>query len=80
MSQGALFPSLLQLVTLNHIAFCSCSLFMFPFLFCPSSFQVNSEFYTGWLDHWGHRHSVVPAQTVAKTLNEILARGANVNL
>ncbi|NXI42276.1 BGAL galactosidase, partial [Galbula dea] len=41
---------------------------------------VNSEFYTGWLDHWGHRHSVVPAQTVAKTLSEILARGANVNL
>ncbi|XP_035424762.1 beta-galactosidase isoform X6 [Cygnus atratus] len=42
--------------------------------------QVNSEFYTGWLDHWGHRHSVVPAQTIAKTLNEILACGANVNL
>ncbi|NXD83220.1 BGAL galactosidase, partial [Halcyon senegalensis] len=41
---------------------------------------VNSEFYTGWLDHWGHRHSVVPTQTIAKTLNEILARGANVNL
>ncbi|KFO89216.1 Beta-galactosidase, partial [Buceros rhinoceros silvestris] len=41
---------------------------------------VNSEFYTGWLDHWGHRHSVVPTQTIAKTLNDILARGANVNL
>ncbi|NXY91160.1 BGAL galactosidase, partial [Alcedo cyanopectus] len=41
---------------------------------------VNSEFYTGWLDHWGHRHSVVPTQTIAKTLNEILAYGANVNL
>ncbi|NXN51764.1 BGAL galactosidase, partial [Rynchops niger] len=46
----------------------------------PTGPLVNSEFYTGWLDHWGHRHSVVPAQTVAKTLNEILARGANVNL
>uniref|UniRef100_A0A3B4BHP4 Uncharacterized protein n=1 Tax=Periophthalmus magnuspinnatus TaxID=409849 RepID=A0A3B4BHP4_9GOBI len=22
------------------------------------SFQVNSEFYTGWLDHWGSHHSV----------------------
>ncbi|KFW61037.1 Beta-galactosidase, partial [Pygoscelis adeliae] len=46
----------------------------------PTGPLVNSEFYTGWLDHWGHRHSVVPAQTIAKTLNEILARGANVNL
>ncbi|XP_064025687.1 beta-galactosidase [Pogoniulus pusillus] len=46
----------------------------------PTGPLVNSEFYTGWLDHWGHRHSVVPAQTIAKTLDEILARGANVNL
>nr|XP_009678090.1 PREDICTED: beta-galactosidase [Struthio camelus australis] len=46
----------------------------------PTGPLVNSEFYTGWLDHWGHRHSVVPAQTIAKTLIEILARGANVNL
>ncbi|KFV92375.1 Beta-galactosidase, partial [Eurypyga helias] len=46
----------------------------------PAGPLVNSEFYTGWLDHWGHRHSVVPAQTVAKTLNEILAYGASVNL
>ncbi|NXN95180.1 BGAL galactosidase, partial [Rhinopomastus cyanomelas] len=46
----------------------------------PAGPLVNSEFYTGWLDHWGHRHSVVPAQTIAKTLREILARGASVNL
>ncbi|KFQ72198.1 Beta-galactosidase, partial [Phaethon lepturus] len=46
----------------------------------PTGPLVNSEFYTGWLDHWGHRHSVVPTQSIAKTLNEILARGANVNL
>ncbi|NWI18018.1 BGAL galactosidase, partial [Crypturellus soui] len=46
----------------------------------PSGPLVNSEFYTGWLDHWGHRHSVVPTQRIAKTLNEILAHGANVNL
>uniref|UniRef100_A0A8C3L3U3 Beta-galactosidase n=1 Tax=Chrysolophus pictus TaxID=9089 RepID=A0A8C3L3U3_CHRPC len=46
----------------------------------PTGPLVNSEFYTGWLDHWGHRHAVVPSQTIAKTLNEILARGANVNL
>ncbi|KFP87948.1 Beta-galactosidase, partial [Acanthisitta chloris] len=46
----------------------------------PMGPLVNSEFYTGWLDHWGHRHSVVPTQAIAKTLNEILAHGANVNL
>ncbi|TKS68271.1 Beta-galactosidase [Collichthys lucidus] len=41
---------------------------------------VNSEFYTGWLDHWGSRHSVVSSTIVAKTLNEMLAMGANVNM
>uniref|UniRef100_A0A7M4EQ12 Beta-galactosidase n=1 Tax=Crocodylus porosus TaxID=8502 RepID=A0A7M4EQ12_CROPO len=46
----------------------------------PTGPLVNSEFYTGWLDHWGHRHSFVPAQLVAKSLGEILARGANVNM
>lgn len=47
--------------------------------FVPSS-QVNSEFYTGWLDHWGSPHSAVPSAMVAKSLKEILAVGANVNL
>lgn len=42
--------------------------------------QVNSEFYTGWLDHWGSPHAVVPSAAVAKSLNEILAVGANVNM
>lgn len=42
--------------------------------------QVNSEFYTGWLDHWGSPHSVVPYATVVKSLNKILAVGANVNM
>lgn len=42
--------------------------------------QVNSEFYAGWLDHWGSPHSVVSSAMVAKSLNEILAVGANVNL
>lgn len=41
---------------------------------------MNSEFYTGWLDHWGSRHSVVPSTIVAKSLNEMLAMGANVNM
>ncbi|KAM6449734.1 beta-galactosidase [Liasis olivaceus] len=46
----------------------------------PQGPLVNSEFYTGWLDHWGHRHNAIPSSVIAKTLSEILAHGANVNL
>lgn len=46
----------------------------------PHGPLVNSEFYTGWLDNWGSHHSTVSADVVAKALNEILLRGANVNL
>ncbi|XP_029445508.1 beta-galactosidase [Rhinatrema bivittatum] len=46
----------------------------------PRGPLVNSEFYTGWLDHWGQRHSVVSTQAIVKTLNEMLAFGANVNM
>ncbi|KAM8879951.1 beta-galactosidase [Spinachia spinachia] len=46
----------------------------------PRGPLVNSEFYTGWLDHWGSPHSVVSSAVVAKSLNEMLAVGANVNL
>ncbi|XP_058240365.1 beta-galactosidase isoform X1 [Hemibagrus wyckioides] len=46
----------------------------------PRGPLVNSEFYTGWLDHWGEPHSVVPTESVVKTLIEILELGANVNL
>ncbi|KAG9345064.1 hypothetical protein JZ751_009605 [Albula glossodonta] len=43
----------------------------------PHGPLVNSEFYTGWLDHWGGHHSTVSSAIVAKSLNEILAMGAN---
>ncbi|XP_033849501.2 beta-galactosidase [Acipenser ruthenus] len=46
----------------------------------PRGPLVNSEFYTGWLDHWGEQHSVVDKNIVAKSLNEILAAEASVNL
>ncbi|XP_067106534.1 beta-galactosidase [Osmerus mordax] len=46
----------------------------------PHGPLVNSEFYTGWLDHWGEHHAVVSTSIVAKSLNEILALGANVNM
>ncbi|XP_072366055.1 beta-galactosidase [Scyliorhinus torazame] len=46
----------------------------------PHGPMVNSEFYTGWLDHWGQKHAVVKKEIVAKSLDEILALGANVNM
>ncbi|KAM4604034.1 beta-galactosidase [Polymixia lowei] len=46
----------------------------------PHGPLVNSEFYTGWLDNWGRRHSVVPTAIVVKSLNEMLALRANVNM
>lgn len=42
--------------------------------------QVNSEFYTGWLDHWGDQHAVVDAQKVSRVLGEMLTMGASVNM
>ena len=41
---------------------------------------MNSEFYTGVLDHWGQPHSETDMTRVAKSLDAILALGANVNL
>ncbi|XP_030589401.1 beta-galactosidase [Archocentrus centrarchus] len=46
----------------------------------PHGPLVNSEFYTGWLDHWGSHHSVVSSTRVARVLSEMLIMGANVNL
>ncbi|XP_054451338.1 beta-galactosidase [Pteronotus mesoamericanus] len=46
----------------------------------PKGPLINSEFYTGWLDHWGQPHSTVKTEAVASSLQEILAHGANVNL
>ncbi|KAM5315590.1 beta-galactosidase isoform 2-T2 [Glossophaga mutica] len=46
----------------------------------PKGPLINSEFYTGWLDHWGQPHSTVKTEAVVFSLQDILARGANVNL
>uniref|UniRef100_A0A4W6FLN1 Galactosidase, beta 1-like n=1 Tax=Lates calcarifer TaxID=8187 RepID=A0A4W6FLN1_LATCA len=48
--------------------------------FEPRGPLVNSEFYTGWLDHWGDQHAVVDAQKVSRVLGEMLTMGANVNM
>ncbi|XP_059174635.1 beta-galactosidase-like [Physella acuta] len=41
---------------------------------------VNSEFYLGWLDHWGTPHETTDATPVAKSLDKLLAYGANINM
>ena len=41
---------------------------------------VNSEFYTGWLDHWGGQHQTRNSVEVASTLNLILKLNASVNM
>ncbi|CAG5132937.1 unnamed protein product, partial [Candidula unifasciata] len=46
----------------------------------PQGPKVNSEFYTGWLDHWGDPHSTGDSTSVCKYLDMILASGANVNM
>ncbi|XP_062569954.1 beta-galactosidase-like isoform X5 [Saccostrea cucullata] len=41
---------------------------------------VNSEFYPGWLDHWGYPHSTVNLDIFSKALDMLLDYGANVNM
>ncbi|XP_033107265.1 beta-galactosidase-like [Anneissia japonica] len=48
--------------------------------FEPKGPLVNSEFYTGWLDHWGQKHSTVAKDRVTGSLDKILATGASVNM
>lgn len=42
--------------------------------------QVNSEYYTGWLDYWGEPHAGSSPATVARGLRDILQLGASVNM
>ncbi|XP_068960581.1 beta-galactosidase-1-like protein isoform X3 [Petaurus breviceps papuanus] len=44
------------------------------------SVQVNSEYYTGWLDYWGGNHSTKDVKSVTDALQDILELGANVNM
>uniref|UniRef100_A0A8C7KB69 Galactosidase, beta 1-like n=1 Tax=Oncorhynchus kisutch TaxID=8019 RepID=A0A8C7KB69_ONCKI len=48
--------------------------------FEPRGPLVNSEFYTGWLDHWGDQHAQVDTQKVSRMLGEMLSMGASVNI
>jgi len=46
----------------------------------PNGPLVNSEFYPGWLDHWGSKHEKRNAANIGKYLDKILAMNASVNL
>ena len=41
---------------------------------------VDSEYYTGWIDHWGEYHHTVNAEEVAHYFDEILKYNASVNV
>jgi beta-galactosidase len=41
---------------------------------------VNSEFYPGWLDHWGEPHHTVPTSSVTRDLDTMLGLNASVNI
>ncbi|KFO20163.1 beta-galactosidase-1-like protein [Fukomys damarensis] len=46
----------------------------------PHGPLVNSEYYTGWLDYWGHNHSTQSIPAVTKGLENMLKLGASVNM
>uniref|UniRef100_A0A4W5LFX6 Galactosidase, beta 1-like n=1 Tax=Hucho hucho TaxID=62062 RepID=A0A4W5LFX6_9TELE len=48
--------------------------------FEPRGPLVNSEFYTGWLDHWGDQHAQVDTQKVSRMLGEMLSMGASYDI
>ena len=47
--------------------------------YAPQGPLINTEFYPGWLDLWGHQHSTVSTDAIIKTLDEMLQTNANVN-
>ena len=46
----------------------------------PHGPLVNSEFYTGWLDHWGQSHQRRDSSQVASSLDAMLKLNASVNM
>ncbi|XP_063964906.1 beta-galactosidase-like isoform X2 [Lytechinus pictus] len=48
--------------------------------FEPKGPLVNSEFYTGGIDHWGRKHTTVDTSKICSSLDKILALDANVNM
>jgi beta-galactosidase len=46
----------------------------------PTGPLMCSEFWDGWFDDWGGRHHLTPVAQTARDLDELLARGASVNI
>ena len=46
----------------------------------PTGPLMCSEFWIGWFDSWGGHHHVTDVAEIAKSLDELLARGASVNI
>ncbi|KOB77903.1 Beta-galactosidase, partial [Operophtera brumata] len=47
--------------------------------FMPSGPLMNSEFYTGWLTHWGEDMANIPEEKVVKTLEDMLNYHIHIN-
>ena len=43
-------------------------------LFEPWGPRVNSEYYTGWIGHWGERHNTKTAQVCKPKWNVIILK------
>jgi beta-galactosidase len=46
----------------------------------PTGPLMCSEFWDGWFDHWGAHHHTTDVEQSARDLDELLARGASVNI
>jgi beta-galactosidase len=46
----------------------------------PTGPLMCSEFWDGWFDDWGGHHHITPADQTARHLEELLSRGASVNV
>ncbi|HWG25110.1 beta-galactosidase family protein [Actinospica sp.] len=46
----------------------------------PTGPLMCAEFWDGWFDSWGGHHHVTDVAEIAKSLDELLARGASVNI
>ena len=46
----------------------------------PKGPSVNSEFYTGWIDHWSEGHQTVCTPAITNQLDTMLSLNASVNL
>jgi beta-galactosidase len=47
--------------------------------YAPQGPLINSEFYPGWLDHWGENHNKIKTERIISRFHEIMAMKANVN-